>query len=607
MMGWMRGRMARLFSKLDPTSIAFISIPLTVFSILLLYPLSEMLVIAFTRDGAPSLSWFMEIFSSRFYIDPIGRGSIFEYSPEYNLLYIQGRDHGVILNSFIVAASVSGISGLLGLLIAFILARYEFPGKPIFRVLSTTPLLLSPFVNVFVVKKLFEPFGLLNWLLHDVLRVLPFRVYFDGLAAVVLVQSITFYPIVVLNAYSSLVNMDPTMEEQGENLGARGLRLFLRVTLPLSLPGLLAGSLLVFIFSLEDLGAPIVFHGHPLTRKLISFQVYSRFISETGVRSPEIAALSIILLSCAIAVFLVIKNYVSLRPYATVSRGGRWKPRLRRLGPGGLLAVYLLLPLLIFSSLPQIGVVILALSERWSGLLPEGLTLWNITQVFVNPRVSRFLVNSLVYAITSLAIIISISLMASYAASRLRFRGVTLVDALVTSPIAIPGIAIAIAYFYFFSNHFRGSIVDPLNVLQFNPAPILVLGYSLRRMPFAARAIFAGLQQVHINLEEAAMNLGAGRLRTIAGVTVPLISLNILSGALTSFVYVVGEVSLSIIIGVLNMEYAPMTAYMRDVWLSAVGSLQIAAALGLLLMLMQLSVIMITTFGLKQRYAFMGV
>jgi iron(III) transport system permease protein len=103
------------------------------------------------------------------------------------------------------------------------------------------------------------------------------------------------------------------------------------------------------------------------------------------------------------------------------------------------------------------------------------------------------------------------------------------------------------------------------------------------------------------------MNLGAGRLRTIVKVTAPLISLNILSGALTSFVYVVGEVSLSIIIGVLNMEYAPMTAYMRDVWLSAVGSLQIAAALGLLLMLMQLSVILITTVGLKQRYAFLGV
>lgn len=607
MMVWVKGRFRRLLFEIDPTSMAFIAIPLTVFLFFLIYPLSEMLMIAFTKDGNPSLSWFMDIFTSRFYIDPIGQGSILEYSPDYNLLYIQGRDHGVILNSLIVAASVSGIAGLFGLIVAFILARYEFPGKSLFRVLSLTPLLLSPFVNVFVVKKLFEPFGLLNWLLHEVLRVLPFRVYFDGLAAVVLVQSLTFYPIVVLNTYSALVNMDPTMEEQGENLGAKGLGLFVRVTLPLSLPGLLAGSLLVFIFSLEDLGAPIVFHGHPLTRKLISFQVYSRFISETGVRSPEIAALSLILLACAIAVFLAIKNYVMLRPYATVSQGGRWKPRLRRLGPVGLAAVYLILPLLVFSSLPQLGVVALALSERWAGLLPEGLTTWNLLQIFVNPRVSRFLINSLTYALISLAIMISLSLMASYTASRMRFRGASLIDALVTSPIAIPGIAIAIAYFYFFSNHFRGTPLDPINVLQFNPAPILVLGYSLRRIPFAARAIFAGLQQVHVNLEEAAMNLGAGRLRTIARVTAPLIFLNILSGALTSFVYVVGEVSLSIIIGVMNMEYAPMTAYMRDVWLSAVGSLQIAAALGLLLMLLQLSVILITTVGLKQRYAFMGV
>ncbi|MEM3070803.1 MAG: iron ABC transporter permease, partial [Candidatus Bathyarchaeia archaeon] len=212
-MGWLRGRFARLLFELDPSSITFISIPLIVFSIFLIYPLSEMLVIAFTKDGSPSLSWFMDIFSSRFYIDPVGQGSILEYSPEYNLLYIQGRDHGVILNSLIVAASVSILAGLFGLLMAFILARYEFPGKSLFRVLSMTPLLLSPFVNVFVVKKLFEPFGLINWLLHEVLRVLPFRVYFDGLAAVVLVQSLTFYPIVTLNTYSALMNIDPTMEE----------------------------------------------------------------------------------------------------------------------------------------------------------------------------------------------------------------------------------------------------------------------------------------------------------------------------------------------------------------------------------------------------------
>jgi ABC-type Fe3+ transport system permease subunit len=71
-----------------------------------------------------------------------------------------------------------------------------------------------------------------------------------------------------------------------------------------------------------------------------------------------------------------------------------------------------------------------------------------------------------------------------------------------------------------------------------------------------------------------------------------------------SFIYVVGEVSVSIIIGILNPAYAPMTVYMRDVWLSAAGSERIAAALGSTLMLMQLVVILIVVFVFKKSYGF---
>ncbi|HID06113.1 MAG TPA: iron ABC transporter permease, partial [Armatimonadetes bacterium] len=440
-------------------------------------------------------------------------------------------------------------------------ARYDFYGRGAVRILALVPLLLTPFVNAFVVKKVLDPrAGLINWLFHDTLKILPFRVWVDGLAAVALTQIVTFYPIVMLNVYAALMNIDPTMEEQAENLGARGFMLFRKVTLPLALPGLAAGATLVFIFSLEDLGAPIVFHGHPLARKLMSFQIYSSFISETGQRSPEIAALSVILLAIAVSGFLIIRKYVSLRMYAMVSRGGRWKPRISKLGVAGHAIVYsFLVPLLLLTSLPQLGVFALALSSKWVGTFPEGFTVKNMAEVLLNPRVSRFVVNSLTYSAAAMGLIAVLGLMAAYAASRLRIPGISLLDALATMPIAMPGIVVAMGYFYFFSQVFSGTILDPINIVAFNPGPLLVIGYAVRRMPFAVRSIFAGIQQVHVNLEEAAFNLGARRFKTVRSVVLPLIALNVLGGVLVSFIYCMGEVSLSIIIGTLNVERAPIT------------------------------------------------
>jgi len=593
--------------ELDVPSAVLIVIPVLFFSFFLILPILSILSIAFSFKGSFSLKWFSEIFSSEFYVNLKGSGEFFKFFPDYNLLYITGIDYGVIPNSLFLAFSVTVMSSILGTALAFILARYDFYGKNLIRILSMFPLLLAPFISAHVIKKLLDPYsGLLNWLLFEVLHIIPFRIYLDGLAAIALVQVITYYPIVMLNVYSSLMNIDPSLEEQAENLGAKGFELFRKVTLPLSFPGLMAGSMLVFIFSLEDLSAPIVFHGHPLARKLISFYIYSSFIRETGERSPEIAALCFILLAIALSIFFFIRNYVSMRTYATISRS-RLNYRITRLSiRKNIVILLLILPVVLFTALPQIGVFLLAFSSRWVSILPEGFTVKNIVEVFSNPKISRYLLNSFSYASISIVLIFIISMASSYVSNRVKLPGVQIIDMLITSPIAIPGIVVAMGYFYFFATYFKGTVVDPLNVFLFNPGPILVLGYVVRRLPFAARSFYAGLQQVHTSLDEAAMMLGAGRFAIIRKIIIPLILLNILSGLMISFIYVVGEVSISIIIGVLNQDYAPMTVYMRDVWLSAAGSEQIAATLGFMLMSLQLLVISVITFLFKQSYAFIS-
>jgi ABC-type Fe3+ transport system permease subunit len=596
-----------LFEPLVAFSFLF---PLLYLVVFLIVPVLAMLFIAFTYEGNFSLHWFKSILGSSYYIQlpPQGDFVTKQVTATGETIYlIRGIDFGVIINSLVVAFFVTLLASLIGTIFAFVMARYDFKGKNFFRIALFIPLLVTPFVNAYVIKRMFIEYGLVNFILHDIFQI-PFRIKIDGLVGVALAQAMAYYPIVYLNAYASFINIDPTLEEQAENLGSKSFHLFRTVTFPLALPGIAAGATLVFIFSLEDLAAPIVFHGDPLAKKLMSFQIFSKFISEFGERSPEIAALSIIMLTLAILAFLGIRKYVSLRQYAMLSKGGRWKPRVSDPRPWQKVIIYvLLLPLLLFTIFPQIGVVLLAFSKQWSvTVLPHGFTTNYIKEMIINPDVRRYIVNSLVYSGSAVILIILLAVTSSYAAGRFKGALSPVLESIVILPIAVPGIVVAMGYFYFFSNLFPNTILDPVSI-TFNPAFVLILSYSIRRLPFAARSVYAGLQQVHVSLEESSLNLGASRWKTITGILLPLISLNVFGGGMLSFVYAMSETSTSITLGSIAIEKAPITAFMKDIMLSAAGSVNIAAALGVLLITVQIISIVVVNIITKQRYAFIGL
>ncbi|KUH32997.1 iron ABC transporter permease [Thermococcus celericrescens] len=597
-----------LFDPVVTTSFLF---PLLYLVAFLIIPVLAMLAVAFEYNGHFSFHWFTSILTSEYYISwPTGEFSRLVTLPNgEQIYYVQGVDFGVILNSIIVSLSVMILTTILGTVFAFVMARYDFPGKNIVRILLFVPLLVTPFVNVFIVKKMFLPNGLINWLFYDILHIFPHRIVIDGLVGVIVAQAMTYYPIVYLNAYASFINIDPTLEEQAENLGSRGFHLFRTVTFPLALPGIAAGATLVGIFSLEDLAAPIVFQGNPLARKLMSFQIYSAFTSGFNVGSPQLAALALIMLTIAILMFLGIRKYVSLRQYAMLSKGGRWKPRVAKPKGWQAVLIYLVvLPMLLISIFPQIGVVLLAFSESWVGTWPEGFTTAHIQSIITQPDIERVIMNSIMYSTAAIIVILLLSLTASYASSRFKKSQLgPVLDSLSTIPIAVPGIVIAMSYFFFFAKVFPDTPLDPTNLLGFNPAMVLVLAYSIRRLPFAARSISAGIQQVHVSLEEAALNLGAGRWKALTGILIPLILLNLLGGAMLSFVYCMSETSVGITLGSINPEYYPITARMVELMTSAVGSANLAAALGVFLMTVQIVAIVLANVITKQRYSFIGL
>ncbi len=611
-----------LSKRIDKLMAVFTAYPLFMMTVFLLIPVTIVVMKAFTPPtsgefAGDHLYWLKQIFTSRIYVRdvPIGKFAEVRNVGGVPVLYLGGArvtyNHGILVNSLLVSTIVTISATLLGLLVAFIMARYRFPGKSVFRILVLVPMFIIPFANALAVKAFFSYNGIGSVILHDYLRILPWRINLGGLAGVIFLQIMAYMPIAYLNIFSSLTNIDPSLEEQAENLGARGFKLFRTVTLPLALPGIAAGAILVLIFSLEDLSGPIVFN----ERNLISYQIYNKLLLSAGKPTilPEIAALGLVLLMFALLGFAVIRSYVSLKQYAMISKGGRWHPRERKLGPIGVTVVYIvLLTILGFASVPQVGTILITLGllQPDGAFSLHGFTLSHLLRVLTTPDINVYIRNTIVYASLSLLLMLTIAIPAAYAVSRSRWKLMTVLDALVTLPIAIPGLVVAVGLFFFYSTGiFKGTPLDPTSPSVYNPMYVLVLAYGIRKIPFVARSLFAGLQQTHVNLEEAAMNLGASRSRVVVSIVIPLILLNILSGVLLGFIYASTEVSVSITLGGMSSDTtkAPLTWYMKQTSLASVQASYDLASLGFILIIIQLIAVVIIVLGLRQSYAFISL
>ncbi len=533
-------------------------------------------------------------------------------------IVIRGPDLGVVLNSLWVALTVAAVDVALGFVLAYVLAKYVFPGRTLLGLLATIPLIIMPFATAYVVRKILDPrWGTLNWILHDVLN-LPFKVEISGLAAVVLVQSLMYLPVAYLNIYAALTRVDPTLEEVANNLGADERKAVRDVVLPLSTPGLAAAFVLVFIFAIDDVAAPIIFQDDPAARKLLSYQVYSKFLDQLrGQISPTAAFLALILLTISVASFLAVRKYVGLRQYAMLIR--QLRPKSYTTGPLGKVLIYALsFPLIATAAAPLIGALTLVFADRWTTTpLPEAPSLQNaaarLAEVFQNPLFLRGVVNTMYYGVAATLIMVAVGIAIAVAAARLKGPAADALDALATMPIAIPGLVVAYAYFLTslqFTTALRGAspdLADFLDPLR-HPELYLIIGYSVRKLPFVVRSIYAGLQQIHPSMEEVALNLGDGYTGVLRRILIPLLKNNILSGALIGFVYVTSEVSLSITLGVLKgvgQDTAmPITAFMKERFESGLYGVQEAATLGLLLVAIQVAAITLTTRVLKTRYGF---
>lgn len=489
-----------------------------------------------------------------------------------NPIYVQG-----LANSVAVAVCTTLLVMLLAIPLAWIADRYNFAGKGILTALILVPMILPPFVGAIGLRYILGHYGALNALLQAV-HILGPEERIDWLAngrfwGVVIAQSLGLYPIMYLNAVAAMANVDPAMEEAAEDLGCTGLRKFFSITLPLIMPGLFAGATIVFIWSFTELGTPLMFD----YTRIASVQIFDG-LKEIG-SNPIPYALVLVVLCVSLLLFALSRAVFGRGGHAMLSKATI--ARVTRT-PSGSGRVLLALPFVLVISLailPHIGVVFVSIGDDWyDHIVPASFTLGHFNDALSHGLTVPSISNSLTYAGWAMVIDVFLGLAIAVVVVRSTLPGRSLLDSLAMLPLAVPGLVLAFGYL---AASQQGGPLEMLVGDPKNPDPLLLLivAYAVRRLPFVVRSSVAGLQQTSVSLDEAAANLGAGLFTRLRRITVPLISANILAGAMLAFAFAMLEVSDSLILAQRQADY-PITKAIFELFQLLGEGQYIAAALG---------------------------
>ena len=459
-----------------------------------------------------------------------------------------------LANGLLLACVTTLVCLLLAVPLAICRARCSFFGLQVLSVLVLVPLILPPFVGAISMKRLLGQFGVLNLILEkiglvDFSQALPPDWLGSGFWGVVILQSLHLFPILYLNTAAALSNVDPAYSQAARNLGAGAFRTFFSVTLPLIRPGLFAGGTIVFIWAFTDIGTPAIIGYHHLTPVTIFQELANAEIN------PRTYSLVFIMLTSAV-IFYVLGKFFFGRGISGESTKATVAAETRRLGIMGTGCAWLLFGGIVFLAiLPHAGVLLMGISDRWvNSILPETYTLRHLAFVVHNPETLGSILNSLRYAGISTLADMLLGGCAAWLIVRSRIHGKNLIDGLCMLPLAVPGMILAAGYVAMTAPQTALSAIGPTE----NPAIILVIAYTVRRLPFVVRGVAAGLLQIPKAMEEAARNLGATAMTTGIRITLPLITANLIAAGVLTFSFAVLEVSDSLILAQ-TAEYYPIT------------------------------------------------
>ncbi len=471
---------------------------------------------------------------------------------------------------WISLASVA-LAAAIGIPLAFLFTRVEFPGSRLLGALIALPAVLPPLVGVIAFLFLYGESGFVARGVQALLRLDHSPWHLQGAGAILLVHAYSMYVYFYLLTRAGLARIDGSMIEAAQALGASRWRTLRRVTLPLLRPALAGAALLTFMTALGSFSAPYVFGGG--FRVMPTQIVASKLNGDLPRAMVETVALALV----ALVALRLLQRTEGQATLVALGKGTAPAPRVLEGGRGlvttaaWVLAVVLLLPhftLLLISLVPY---------ATWTTeTLPPVLNLDNYRRLFAESDRLEPLVNSLWMALVATAASLVIALAAAWLTVRRRVRPRRIIESLLVLPWALPGTVFALALATAFS------VQRPLALrwVLVGTAAILPLAYLVRSLPLAGRAVLAGYRQLDPALEEAAAILGAGRWRTLWRVTVPLLRPSLAAGASLAFVTALGDFVTSIVLYTYNTRPISIEI-LSSLRLNELG---IAAAFGVLLM-----------------------
>ena len=542
----------------DPIMVTTIVVLIAFLTLFILYPLAILLVDSFVGDGTFGFGIFRRIFAM----------------PRFTT---------AITNTLKVGFLVGILSALIGLLFAYVevyVRMGRFVGG-LFKVVSTLPVVSPPFVLSLSMIMLFGKAGIITRFL---LGIYDNSVY--GFWGIVVVQTLTFFPVCYMMLKGLLKNIDPSLEEAARDMGASRWRVFTSVTLPLMLPGLGNAFLVTFIESIADFANPMIIGGSYDT---LATTIYLQITGSYD--KPGAAAMAVVLLCITLLMFAVQKYYLEAKTAATLT-GKASRARmliedksvkvpltiLCGLAAGFVILMYLCVPIGAF--FPTWGFKFFPLTGKW------------FTLVFTRYHGLQAFRDSFVLSLISAPITALLSMIISYLVVKRKFKSKGFIEAVSMLAMAVPGTVLGVGYIRgFASGVFNTGFLQGLS----GTGLILIIVFVVRSLPTGTRSGISALRQIDKSIEESAYDMGADSLKVFMTVTLPLIKDSFLSGLVTAFVRSITAISAIILL--VTPQFLLITVQINE--FAEKGSYSLACAFATILIVITYGAVLLMNLFIK--------
>ena len=507
------------------------------------------------------------------FLGSFGRGG----ASGWAIVFAEPKYGRAIINSLILALTVTGFASLIGVPLAWCSARYDFPGKVIVSMLPLITLVIPEVISAQTWLMLLGNNGVITqWLSRQGFNPPSFYGWFG----MITVMSFTYYTYIYIGTLAAIRGFDIQLEEAAQSLGTSPLLSRIRVVLPIVLPSILSSALLVFALVLGNFAVAMIL-SHKI--ELLSVMTYQAAVSESGSDPALQSTLASISIAIVMLVLFAQRHILSGSRRETTQ--GRKAVAVRLTQWRGAL-IGLLAGLVIVISLMPLAVLIAGAFTRARGPVMRWgeWTFANIERVLNNAPDP--LINSLVYSLWATVIGIVASTLISYLIVKKRNSLTPLLDYISMLPLAVSGTAIGISLLMTFNSGM---------VSMSGTAGIIILAYIVRRFPLGVRNASSTLYNIHDSIEEASVSLGVPPFRSFLNVVLPLMVPAIMAATVLTWTTTVAELSASIIVYSGGRETLPIQIFR----LIDSGLMAQASVYGLILVLMIILPILVITRIMK--------